>query len=97
MGYYQLPTTSLPMSAGMKQGVAYTRQTRVAIARRAMAARGFLEAVTWSFMAKEHAGLFGRIDEALTVANPVASELNYMRPTALANLAQAAQRAANRG
>ena len=64
---------------------------------RAMAARGFLEAVTWSFMAKEHAGLFGKTEEALTVANPVASELNYMRPSALGNLAQAAQRAANRG
>jgi phenylalanyl-tRNA synthetase beta chain len=81
----------------MKQGVASARKTRVAIGRRAMAARGFLEAVTWSFMSKDHARLFAKIDEALTVANPVASELNYMRPSALGNLAQAAQRAANRG
>ncbi|MEQ9504947.1 MAG: phenylalanine--tRNA ligase subunit beta [Hyphomonas sp.] len=97
VGYDQLPTRSLPMPEGLKQSVAATRQSRVSIARRAMAARGFQEAVTWSFMAKEHAGLFGKIDEALVVANPVASELNYMRPSALANLAQAAQRAANRG
>lgn len=97
IGYDQLPTTSLPLREGMKQGVASARQTRVAIGRRAMAARGFLEAVTWSFMSKDHARLFAKIDEALTVANPVASELNYMRPSALGNLAQAAQRAANRG
>ncbi|WP_353255272.1 phenylalanine--tRNA ligase subunit beta [Hyphomonas sp.] len=97
IGYDQLPTTSLPLREGMKQGVASARQTRVAIGRRAMAARGFLEAVTWSFMSKDHARLFTKIDEALTVANPVASELNYMRPSALGNLAQAAQRAANRG
>jgi phenylalanyl-tRNA synthetase beta chain len=85
------------MTAGMKQGVAGARQTRAATARRAMAARGFQEAVTWSFMPKEIAAHFGKVEDALTVANPVASELNYMRPTALANLAQAAQRAANRG
>lgn len=97
VGYDQLPTTSLPMTAGMKQTVAAARQTRVATARRAMAARGFLEAVTWSFMSKEHAALFGKTEDALTVANPVASELNYMRPSVLGNLAQAAQRASNRG
>jgi len=93
VGYDQLPTTSLPMPEGLKQSVAAARQSRVSIARRAMAARGFLEAVTWSFMAREHAALFGKVEDALTVANPVASELNYMRPTALGNLAQAAQRA----
>ena len=85
------------MPEGLKQSVAAARQSRVSIARRAMAARGFLEAVTWSFMAREHAALFGKVEDALTVANPVASELNYMRPTAIGNLAQAAQRAANRG
>ncbi|MFN4101692.1 MAG: phenylalanine--tRNA ligase subunit beta, partial [Pararhodobacter sp.] len=69
----------------------------IAIARRAMAARGYLEAVTWSFMARDHATLFAKTDETLVVANPVASELNYMRPSIIANLAQAAQRARNRG
>jgi phenylalanyl-tRNA synthetase beta chain len=97
VGYDQLPTTSLPMRAGMKQSAASARQGRVAIARRAMAARGFLEAVTWSFMAKEHAALFVKTEDAMTVANPVASELNYMRPSVLGNLARAAQASANRG
>ena len=48
-------------------------------------------------MAKADAALFGKINDALTVANPVASELDYMRPSVLGNLAKAAQRAANHG
>ena len=97
IGYDQLPTTSLPLPEGGRRVITTPRQARIAIARRAMAARGYLEAVTWSFMARDHAALFAKTDEALVVANPVASELNYMRPSVIANLAQAAQRARNRG
>lgn len=97
IGFDQLPTTSLPLPEGGRRVITTPRQARVAISRRVMAARGFLEAVTWSFMAREHAELFGKTEDVLGVANPVASELNYMRPSALGNLAQAAQRARNRG
>ncbi|MBY9065590.1 phenylalanine--tRNA ligase subunit beta [Hyphomonas sp. WL0036] len=97
IGFDQLPTTSLPLPEGGRRVITTPRQARVAASRRVMAARGFLEAVTWSFMAREHAELFGKTEDALAVANPVASELNYMRPSALGNLAQAAQRARNRG
>lgn len=97
IGYDQLPTTSLPLPEGGRRVITTPRQARIAIARRAMAARGYLEAVTWSFMAQGHAALFAKTDETLVVANPVASELNYMRPSVIANLAQAAQRARNRG
>lgn len=97
IGFDQLPTTSLPLPEGGRRVITTPRQARVAAARRTMAARGFLEAVTWSFMAREQAELFGKTDDALAVANPVASELNYMRPSVLGNLAQAAQRARNRG
>ncbi|MEZ5953307.1 MAG: phenylalanine--tRNA ligase subunit beta [Hyphomonas sp.] len=97
IGYDQLPTTSLPEPAGGVRAITTPLQQRVRTARRVLAARGFLEAVTWSFMSKEHARLFGKTPDSLTVANPVASELNQMRPSILANLAVAAQRAANRG
>lgn len=97
IGFDQLPTTSLPLPEGGRRVITTPRQARVATGRRVMAARGFLEAVTWSFMAREHAELFARTEDALGVANPVASELNYMRPSVLGNLAQAAQRARNRG
>ncbi|MEZ5997095.1 MAG: phenylalanine--tRNA ligase subunit beta [Hyphomonas sp.] len=97
IGYDQLPTASLPPPEGGVRAITTPMQARVRTVRRVLAARGFLEAVTWSFMSKEHAALFGKTPDSLTVANPVASELNQMRPSILANLAVASQRAANRG
>ena len=97
VGYDQLPTASLPAPAGGIRAITTPMQARVRTARRVLASRGFLEAVTWSFMSEEHAALFGKTPDSLSVANPVASELNQMRPSILANLAMASQRAANRG
>ncbi|MCI4643338.1 MAG: phenylalanine--tRNA ligase subunit beta [Hyphomonadaceae bacterium] len=96
-GYDALPGQSLPPPEGGRGAVTTTIQQRVRTARRTLAARGFLEAVTWSFMAKEEATLFGDTPDSLTLANPVASDLNQMRPTILANLAHALQRAKDRG
>ncbi|KCZ92787.1 phenylalanine--tRNA ligase subunit beta [Hyphomonas johnsonii] len=97
IGYDMLPVTSLPEPDGGRRAITTPIQDRVRVSRRVLAARGFLEAVSWSFMAKEHAALFAKIDPALTVSNPVASELDQMRPSILGNLAMAAQRAANHG
>jgi phenylalanyl-tRNA synthetase beta chain len=41
------------------------------------------EAVTWSFLPKAQAELFGGGDRALELANPISSELNRMRPSLL--------------
>ncbi|WP_370371605.1 phenylalanine--tRNA ligase subunit beta, partial [Henriciella pelagia] len=97
VGYDALPTTSLPAPIGGRKVVVTPSQARLRTARRVMASRGFLEAVTWSFMLKEHAALFGGGSDALTISNPVASELNQMRPSILANLAVAAQKGFDRG
>ncbi len=96
-GYDTLPTLSLPVSRDMAKPRLTQIQERVRTARRNLAARGFLEAVTWSFMSRAHAALFGGDDRLLTVANPVASELDQMRPSILGNLALAAQRGRNTG
>lgn len=96
-GYDALPTESLPIPEGGLKVVTTPVQDRVRVSRRTLAARGFLEAVTWSFMSLEHAKLFGGGAPALTLANPVASELNQMRPSVLANLAVAAQQGFNKG
>ena len=96
-GFDALPTTSLPAPEGGKRVVTTPIQDRVRTARRTLASRGFLETVTWSFMPKAHAELFGGGDEVLTIANPVASELNQMRPSILGNLASAAQRGSDYG
>ena len=97
VGYDKLPTTSLPLPPEGRKVVVTPAQARVRTARRVLAARGFLETVTWSFMSKAHAELFGGGDPALTIANPVASELDQMRPSILPNLAVAAQRGFDRG
>lgn len=96
-GYDSLPTLSLPAPAGGKRVVTTPIQDRIRTSRRTLASRGFLETVTWSFMPKAHAALFGGGEDSLTVANPVASELNQMRPSILGNLATAVQRGSDHG
>ena len=96
-GYDALPTLSLPAPEGGVKSQTTPVQNRVRTARRTLAARGFLEAVTWSFMPRDHAKIFGGGSDDLLIANPVASELNQMRPSVVANLAVAAQRAINNG
>jgi phenylalanyl-tRNA synthetase beta chain len=53
--------------------------------------------VTWSFIAKDEAKLFGGGDKRLALANPIASDLSDMRPSLVAGLLKAAQRNADRG
>jgi phenylalanyl-tRNA synthetase beta chain len=72
-------------------------QRRTRLAKRLLAVRGLVEAVTWSFIAASEARLFGGGDKRLALANPIASELSDMRPSLLPGLMKAAQRNADRG
>ena len=72
-------------------------QNRRRIARRALAARGLDEAVTWSFISHDEAVRFGGGSEALQLANAIASDMTDMRPSLLPGLLAAARRNANRG
>ena len=96
-GFGALPSTPLPEMPRAVGGVLTVRQTRVRNARRAMAARGYAEAVTWSFMRTAWAKLFGGGDEKLRLSNPIASDLDCMRPSILPNLIDAAARNARKG
>ena len=96
-GYDHLPDTPLPDQGAPSRGVLNPRQARVRIARRALAAMGYAEAVTWSFTRRDIATMFGGGDERLVVDNPIASDLDCMRPSVLPNLIQAAARNAARG
>jgi phenylalanyl-tRNA synthetase beta chain len=55
------------------------------------------EAVTWSFVAKKEAELFGGGSASLALANPIAAELSDMRPSLIPGLVRAAQKNADRG
>ena len=96
-GLDALPSTPLPSAAPPIGGVATPRQTRARIARQAMAARGYAETVGWSFISRSLAERFGGGAARLTLANPIASELDCMRPSALPGLIQAVGRNAARG
>ena len=74
-----------------------TLQIRTRAARRALAVRGMMEAVTWSFIPAKHAELFGGGQPALKLANPIAADMSDMRPSLLPGLIAAAQRNADRG
>ena len=72
-------------------------QRRGRIAKRALASRGMLEAVTYSFIAQADAKLFGGGTSDLALANPIAADLSDMRPSLVPGLLRAAQANADRG
>ncbi len=74
-----------------------TLQIRTRNARRALASRGMMEAVTWSFISEASAKAFGGGQPELKLANPIAADMSDMRPSLLPGLLAAAQRNADRG
>ena len=96
-GLDAIAPVSLPRAAPIPPPVLTPSQVRTALARRTLAAQGLVECVTFSFMAAHSAALFGDAPDALRLANPIAADLDQLRPTPLATLALAAQRNAARG
>ncbi|MFN3248407.1 phenylalanine--tRNA ligase subunit beta [Roseibium album] len=97
LGLDRVPLTPLPRTGTVGQKVLTTGQIRRNRTRRALATRGFNEAVTWSFISKPQAELFGGGSAALELANPISPEMSDMRPSLLPGLLSAAQRNADRG
>ena len=97
VGVDAIPVTPLPRAPHVPGAVLTPIQRRTRLAKRTLAARGAMEAVTWSFVSKAQATAFGGGQEALTVANPIAADLSDMRPSLLPGLLAAAQRNADRG
>jgi len=72
-------------------------QLRTRRAKRALAARNLVEAVTWSFISTKHAELFGGGKPELALANPIVADLSDMRPSLIPGLVAAALKNADRG
>ena len=97
-GLDRVPTVALPrLQPGVPKPVLTLLQKRTRLAKRTLAALGLKEAVTWSFISKPHAELFGGGAPALALANPIAADLSDMRPSLIPGLAAAAERNARRG
>jgi phenylalanyl-tRNA synthetase beta chain len=95
VGVDRVPSTRFVREQARKP-VLTAIQNRTRKAKRALAARGLLEAVTWSFVSKREAELFGGGGPELALANPIAAELSDMRPSLIPGLIMAAQRNADR-
>jgi phenylalanyl-tRNA synthetase beta chain len=96
-GYDKIPSVSLERDTAVSRPARSLAQRRVANARRALAARGLNEAVTWSFLPQDQAALFGGDRPELVLVNPISADLDAMRPSVLPNLITAAGRNVDRG
>ncbi len=97
-GLDRVPATPLPrLDEGVPKAVLTPLQKRTRLAKRTLAALGLREAVTWSFIAKPKATLFGGGNPALALANPIAADLSDMRPSLAPGLIDAAERNSRRG
>ncbi|GBE44765.1 phenylalanine--tRNA ligase beta subunit [bacterium BMS3Bbin10] len=90
---------AVPMARaqGVAAPVLTASQKRVRLARRTLAGLGMVEAVTWSFIARDAAKAFGGGEDALELANPISADLSSMRPSLLPGLVSAAGRNQARG
>ncbi|WP_265569546.1 phenylalanine--tRNA ligase subunit beta [Sphingomicrobium nitratireducens] len=95
VGFDQVPSTPLPRPDGVAHPTATRSQVVERRLRRAAAARGFNEAITWSFIPTSQADLFGGAPNL--VANPISEDMKAMRPSLLPGLAAAARRNLDRG
>jgi len=96
-GVDNIKPAPLESHAAVNGKILTTLQIRTRTAKRTLASRGMLEAVTWSFIAEDQAKLFGGGSPSLKLANPIAADMSDMRPSLLPGLLSAAQRNADKG
>ena len=85
------------LTPGVPRPVMTVHQRRVQAARRTAAALGYNECVSYSFIDREAAALFGGGTDETMLANPISSEMSHMRPSLLPGLLRAAARNQARG
>jgi len=96
-GIHHITPQPLPHHAGSSPKILTDLQLRSRAARRTLAARGMMEAVTYSFISSHAAVAFGGGAPQLKLANPIAADMSDMRPSLLPGLLLAGQRNADRG
>ena len=96
-GYDKIPTVALERTTALPRPALNFEQRRRATARRALAARGLVEAITYSFLSSDLADLFGGVPDSLRLVNPISADLDVMRPALPPNLIAAVGRNADRG
>ena len=100
VGLGKIKPEPLPAQIKVNGPVLTLLQRRIRAAKRLLAGRGMMEAVTWTFISEKQALLFGRsaaVLPRLKLSNPIAADLSDMRPSLLPGLLVAAQKNADRG
>ncbi len=97
IGYDEVKPVPLPHGGSVHGPVLTLLQRRTRQAKRILAARGLVEAVTYSFVTQAAAKRFGGGQPELALANPIAADLSDMRPSLAPGLLAALQRNADRG
>jgi len=97
VGVDQVEAKPMRRASGIARPVLTQLQKRVRRGRRALAGRGLVEAITWSFIPRDGAKSFEGGSDELELANPISSEMSSMRPSLLPGLVAAVQRNHDRG
>ena len=96
-GLDKVPSTPMSRPNVIARPVLTPSQRRTRTIRRTLATRGFNETISFSFVAREHALLFGGGDAARQIENPIAADLDALRPSLIPSLLAAAARNQARG
>jgi phenylalanyl-tRNA synthetase beta chain len=96
-GLDKVPSAPMDRPSVIARPTLTSAQRRARIVKRTLAARGFNETINFSFIPRAHAKLFGGGDDERQVANPIAADLDAMRPSLLPSLLAAAARNQARG
>ncbi len=97
IGVDRVEPAPMPRLAAVTQSALTVGQVRDRMAKRALATRGMVEAVTWSFIPAAAAEAFGGGSPELKLANPISADMSDMRPSLLPGLLEAARHNADRG
>ncbi len=96
-GLDKVPAIPMRRPHAVARPVLTPDQRRRRLVRRTLAARGFCETISYSFIARGLARFFGGGDDARQLENPIAADLDALRPSVLPSLLAAAQRNLARG
>ena len=83
-GYNQMPSTA-PVAVAMARTAGETAQSALSL-RKALVARDYQEVVTYSFVDRQWESDFCGNDEAIALANPLASHMAVMRSSLIGGL-----------
>jgi len=96
-GLEHVPSVAMSRPHAIARPVLTPAQKRTRLVRRELASRGFNETISYSFIPRAHASLFGGGDDARQLENPIAAEMDALRPSPLPSLLAAAARNQARG